>query len=135
DEEAPRGAYIAFQRGPKWEAAGVAGAQLARLEDGLREVLPVQTLGANDATSFASEDAMRAWKRTIAAARVLVTPDGGAAHVAGMTATPCVDLFPNGPEVRRQMRRWAPWASPRALLIADRDAPVVAAARDLCGRS
>ncbi|MBV8602809.1 MAG: hypothetical protein JO359_14695 [Candidatus Eremiobacteraeota bacterium] len=133
--ETERGEYLALQLGPKWDAAGIERAVLARLEAALVEVLPVQRLGANDRTGFASEDEMRAWKRTIAAARVLVTPDGGAAHVAGMTGTPCVDLFPAGAHLRAQMRRWAPWASRSALLVADRDAPVVSAARELCARS
>jgi ADP-heptose:LPS heptosyltransferase len=51
-----------------------------------------------------------AWKAVIAGARAVVTPDSGAAHVAGMLGVPCVDCF--APAGARAMARWTPWAAP-----------------------
>lgn len=55
------------------------------------------------------------WKVAIANVRVLITPDTGAAHVAGMVGTPCVDLFEIS-DAQRQIARWSPWASRRQCL-------------------
>ncbi len=56
-----------------------------------------------------------AWKEAIAGAAVLVTPDTGAAHLAGMIGIPVVDIF-EGHQFERYARRWAPWAAPTRLL-------------------
>lgn len=144
-------APIAVQLSVKWSAMGIDRAQLGAWIRALRATAPVRLIASSteageigavreflgdaaetiDATVFAGDEGMRAWKRAIADAGALLTPDTGAAHVAGMSGTPCVDLFPDEPLVRIQMLRWAPWASPNALLIANRDVPVIAAARDL----
>ena len=58
---------------------------------------------------------VRTWKEAIAAASVLLTPDTGAAHVAGMIGTPVVDIFERQ-HFERNARRWAPWAAPSRLL-------------------
>jgi ADP-heptose:LPS heptosyltransferase len=77
------------------------------------------------------------WKRSIAAARALVTLDSGAAHVAGMLGVPCVDLFAADRNVAADVRRWAPWAAPyRALVVtnppqASLPADIAAAVADL----
>lgn len=55
------------------------------------------------------------WKATLAAARILVTPDTGAAHVAGMIGTPVVDLFESA-NFERCAMRWRPWAAQSRLL-------------------
>jgi len=80
------------------------------------------------------------WKAVVAGARAIVTPDGGAAHVAGMTGVPCVELFAAGPDVAREMRRWSPWAAPaRTLAVgptrdpAELAADVAAAVDELAG--
>jgi len=62
-------------------------------------------------------ESVQHWKALIAGARVLVTPDCGAAHVAGMTAVSCIDLFPATAGAAQAMRRWYPWASPRVWAI------------------
>jgi ADP-heptose:LPS heptosyltransferase len=56
-------------------------------------------------------ESLEQWKALIAGARAVVTPDGGAAHVAGMTGAGCIDLFPDGPDVASALQRWYPWAS------------------------
>ncbi len=54
---------------------------------------------------------LSAWKACIAGARALVTPDSGAAHVAGMLGVPCVDCFPMRATTARDIVRWHPWAA------------------------
>ncbi len=146
-------APIAVQLGPKWAKVGIERAQLGGIVRQLRVLGPVRLLVSGeeageiralreflddaetiDATVFDGDEGMRAWKRAIAEARVLVSTDTGAAHVAGMTGTACVDLFPDVPWVRAEIVRWEPWAAPHTCLVAGRDAPVVAAVRDLCAR-
>jgi ADP-heptose:LPS heptosyltransferase len=146
-------APIAVQLGPKWTGLGIERSRLGEIVRELQGLGPVRLLVSDeeageirllreflddthaiDATVTGGEEGMRAWKRAIAEARVLVTTDTGAAHVAGMTGTPCVDLFPEVPWVRSEIVRWAPWAAPHTCLIAGRDAPIVAAVRDLCAR-
>ncbi len=73
-------------------------------------------------------DALPAWVAEIARARALVTCDGGAAHVAGMTGVPCVDLFPATAQTAADVRRWHPWAAPYRTLVAGPVAGATAAA-------
>jgi ADP-heptose:LPS heptosyltransferase len=58
-----------------------------------------------------------AWKAAIAGASALVTPDSGAAHVAGMLGVPCIDCF--APENGRAPARWSPWAAPFRTVVLD----------------
>jgi ADP-heptose:LPS heptosyltransferase len=73
-----------------------------------------------------AQPAVAGWKRLIDGAAAIVTPDSGAAHVAGMTGTPCVDLFAPAPHVERDMQRWEPWASPSRTLVIAGDARTLA---------
>ena len=59
-----------------------------------------------------------AWKATLAGARAVVTPDSGAAHVAGMLGVPCVSIFPAVPNAARDLLRWRPWCGPERSLVA-----------------
>jgi len=147
--------YVALQLTPKWASLGVTAFRLAGLAQALREIAPLRLLASGaesdevqavgnalatnvarvDATIFEGEEGMRAWKRAIADAAVLVTPDTGAAHVAGMTGTPSVDIFPDEPLARTQICRWSPWAAPSATLIGGDDATIVTAARRLFERA
>ena len=58
----------------------------------------------------------KTWKSRLAAARAVVTPDSGAAHVAGMCGIPCVDLFAATPQFASDVVRWRPWAAPARTL-------------------
>ena len=58
------------------------------------------------------------WRETLARMRAVVTADSGAAHVAGMSGVPCVDLFPADNHATRDIERWSPWAGPSRTLIA-----------------
>ncbi|MBC5825724.1 MAG: glycosyltransferase family 9 protein [Candidatus Eremiobacteraeota bacterium] len=80
-----------------------------RLAQAVHERLP-QRLRLSGAASVAIFDSLAAWLGTIAALRVLITPDTGAAHAAGMLGTPVVDLF--SPQRWSQLsRQWRPWAA------------------------
>jgi ADP-heptose:LPS heptosyltransferase len=57
------------------------------------------------------------WRDALLGMRAIVTPDSGAAHLAGMAGIPCVDLFPARRDVVLQTMRWAPWAAPSRTLI------------------
>jgi ADP-heptose:LPS heptosyltransferase len=145
------GRYIGLQLTTKWARLGIAHKQLAAWALQLREIAPLRLLasaeesaevrGVGDllgtdverihATIFDGREGMRAWKRAIADAAAIVTPDTGAAHVAGTIGTPCVDVFPGDRYAEIQIRRWRPWAAPSRTLIARGEIPVVAGARDL----
>jgi len=56
------------------------------------------------------------WLRAIAAARAIVTPDSGAAHVAGNVGTPVVDIFPRD-HGERLAAQWHPWIAPHAIVF------------------
>ena len=74
------------------------------------------------------------WKAVVAGARALVSPDSGAAHVAGMLGVPCVDCFPPGRTTPQDIVRWRPWAAPQRTLVLDPggvSAPIVAAVAEL----
>lgn len=68
------------------------------------------------------------WKARIAAAQVIVTPDSGAAHVAGCLGVPCVDCFAPQRATARDIARWHPWAAPFRAHVLDptRDAASLA---------
>ena len=70
-----------------------------------------------------------AWKTFIGGARALVTPDSGAAHVAGMLGVPCVDCFPPRATTARDILRWHPWAAPYRAHVLDPSRERSAAAR------
>jgi ADP-heptose:LPS heptosyltransferase len=74
---------------------------------------------------------VRAWKEAIAGAAALVTPDSGAAHVAGMLGVPCVDIFAPGPTTAYDAVRWRPWAAPERIVVLDPRSPPSATARRL----
>ena len=113
-----------MQLGMKWPAIGVPlerarelGAHLAR--GGARLIV-----GASEAARIGSlagvevVPSVSAWKAAIDEARVLITPDTGAAHVAGMLGVPTIDVFPEG-NADAQISRWHPWAAPYRTLTAD----------------
>lgn len=123
----PRGEAIAVQANPKWSAMGLA--------DAVERVATAFAPGAVEVLDPASGLPTRAWIERIARAALLVTPDTGAAHVAGMVGTPCVDVFA-ADAYATGARRWRPWAAPAAVLAASGPATldaIVSAARALLG--
>jgi ADP-heptose:LPS heptosyltransferase len=68
------------------------------------------------------------WRTALCRARAVVTPDSGAAHVAGMAGVPCVDLFEPSANAAYDIVRWRPWAAPSRTLILGPDLETNAAA-------
>jgi ADP-heptose:LPS heptosyltransferase len=132
----PRRAVLAVQITEKWRSYGIYPAFLAFLMELAREA-PLRLIGAAREEEFLAEteersgirvkrhQGMTSWIRSIASSRALLTPDTGAAHVAGMVGTSVIDVFPNGAS-RRFKHRWQPWASPivvslNAMMLARQD--------------
>lgn len=75
-------------------------------------------LGAAAGTAERVFNRVADWREALARMRAVVTPDSGAAHLAGMAGVPCVDLFPAGRRAAADVVRWSPWASASRTLIA-----------------
>ncbi len=129
-EAVGRGDRIAVQIGSKLAAFGLTAASYAALIRSLAGATPLDAFAANDDAEFARAvtehcDAvfetlpLDEWKQRLAQARAVITPDSGAAHVCGMTGTPCVDVFGRTPQVEADVLRWRPWAAPAAVVVAD----------------
>lgn len=127
ESDGPREKRTLLQLTKKWLApdrsAGEVASWLKKLgvspswrivaaEEERRLVEPIARQAALKVEYFQS---VPAWKEAVACARVLVTPDTGAAHLAGMIGTPVVDIF-EARQFERYARRWAPWATPTRLL-------------------
>jgi ADP-heptose:LPS heptosyltransferase len=131
---APHG-RVAVQASAKLAGAGLDAAAFVALARELRAQGRVP-LVIGDEPEFAGAIAaeagveaalgldLPAWKAAIAGASALVTPDSGAAHVAGMLGIPCVDAF--APESEHAPARWSPWAAPFRTVLLD---PVRSAAQ------
>ncbi|MBV9149607.1 MAG: hypothetical protein JO024_07065 [Candidatus Eremiobacteraeota bacterium] len=67
-------------------------------------------------------DTVKEWKMAIAAAPYVITPDTGAAHLAGMLAIDCTDIFESD-QFELQAARWSPWCGRNVVrpFPADRD--------------
>lgn len=85
---------------------------------------------ASGARDFSGLDVL-GWKSALGSARAVVTPDSGAAHVAGMLGVPTVDAFAPGPATAYDARRWAPWAAPHRIVTLDPSRGASAIARQL----
>jgi len=127
DREPTPDTRVAFQVTDKWERLGIAFDDVvasARAIPGARFIASSSERGY--AERFASAtgakidffDTLEPWKEAIASARALVAPDSGALHVAGMTGTPTVAIFPPQPNLALQTARWHPWAAPYRIIEA-----------------
>ena len=120
---------IVVQVSRKLEKAGLAPAAYAALVaelgarglhaivtgDDERDIAEVAAAGAEPRCGLSLPE----WKALIAGARLVVTPDSGAAHVAGMLGVPCVDCFAPGAATARDILRWRPWAAPYCAIVLD----------------
>jgi ADP-heptose:LPS heptosyltransferase len=127
---------IAVQITDKWERLGIDVADIVEL------IRRISAFGAphlvcarreasyGDAIARATGfdvsyfDELEPWKASIAAAAAVVAPDSGAMHVAGMTGTPVVAVFPPHRAFALQVARWAPWAAPHRIVRSDGGWPV-----------
>ncbi len=139
ESDPPADSRVVLQVTDKWERLGAPLSGLTDLaariaaRHGLRAIAAARESPYADRFSAATGipverfTALSPWKAAIAAARVVVAPDSGALHVAGMTGTPTVALFAATPEFRLQSARWAPWAAPHRIVAMDGAWPTVAA--------
>jgi len=131
DDEAPAHGRIVLQLNAKFVSSGIDIAAFSSIARAL-EASGRATLTLGDDEEFGAAYAARSglacehpatlgeWKGLLAGASAVVTPDSGAAHVAGMLGVPAVVLFPRGPAVERDAARWLPWAAPsRALVVTE----------------
>jgi ADP-heptose:LPS heptosyltransferase len=120
DEPARPHGRVAVQASAKLAAAGLDAAALGAAASelqarGLRAVVLgdhadfAAAVAAPSGADVATGLDVREWKALIAGALAVVTPDSGAAHVAGMLGVPCVDCF--APDDARGPARWSPWAA------------------------
>jgi ADP-heptose:LPS heptosyltransferase len=87
-----------------------------------------RAVAADSGVEIRTFERVAEWRAALCAARAVVTPDSGAAHLAGMAGVPCVDLFEPSPHVSHDVRRWRPWAGPYRALILGPDAAANSAA-------
>jgi ADP-heptose:LPS heptosyltransferase len=130
DAEPTKHGAVAVQLNAKFVASGVDIAAFAAITQEL-ERRAVPTLAMSDDDDFGSAFAARAgtsyvhpasvkqWKNLLAGAPAVVTPDSGAAHVAGMLGVPVIVLFSRGANAARDVMRWRPWAAPSRAIVVD----------------
>jgi ADP-heptose:LPS heptosyltransferase len=108
-----------LQLGTKWTALGVAPERVRALTAGLvrRGARAIVSSGEADAVRAIAGDVpidvlprLTEWKDAIDRAAVLVSPDTGAVHLAGMLGVPVVAVF-GAQQAETQIARWRPWAS------------------------
>ncbi len=119
---------ISLQITSKWLRLGASIDELVELARSAGSLSEVRMFGAHAEGDFLNsfERASGArverfadlpqWKSAIAAAALLIAPDSGALHVAGMTGTPVVACFEAIPKFDLQTARWAPWAARNAIV-------------------
>jgi ADP-heptose:LPS heptosyltransferase len=128
-EPRPHGA-VALQLNAKFVGAGLDIAAFAAIARELeRRKFPTIATGDDDdfgaafatraGTSYVHPPTLAEWKGLLAGALAVVTPDSGAAHVAGMLGVPCIVLFPRGSTAARDVMRWRPWAAPSCAIVVD----------------
>jgi ADP-heptose:LPS heptosyltransferase len=119
DEPVSSDGGVLVQLTAKWQQIGVARGALRAMLDALRERYTVTTIAPpeelDDPRTFDEYVQItrtpEAWKRAVAGAGIVVTPDTGTAHLAGMLGVPTIDVFPDTPEAAAQWARWHPWAT------------------------
>ncbi|HEY9181447.1 MAG TPA: glycosyltransferase family 9 protein [Candidatus Baltobacteraceae bacterium] len=138
DEEPQPDERIAFQVTDKWVRLGASLEETAGLSQRLKTAHPMRFIGSRAEAPFVEMfaqaagtrveifDALEPWKNAIAAARAIVAPDSGAAHVAGIVGTPVVSCFADA-HFALQTRRWAPWAAPHRVVRIEPPWPLAAA--------
>ena len=139
DRDVARSDYIAFQVSDKWERLGIDFGQVVDSLRATAKIAPVRAIAAEREGDYAQRVAdssgvpverfasLAPWKEAIAAAALLVAPDSGAVHVAGMVGTPTLAVYPPIRDLGLQIARWAPWAAPYRTVVAEQGWPERAA--------
>jgi len=116
-----------LQLGSKWTRRGRSPEAVAQwvgdvvARDGWRivadeaERLEVESVARSGNFRVEYFSDQQAWKNAVATAAVVLAADSGAAHVAGMTGVPVVDVFERD-RFEAHVARWRPWAAPSRVL-------------------
>jgi ADP-heptose:LPS heptosyltransferase len=130
---------VAVQITDKWERLGIPLESVVGLARRLAASSELHLLSSRRESAYAQSveratgiavsyfDDLPPWKAAIAASVALVAPDSGAVHVAGMTGTPVVAVFPPMRLYDAWVARWAPWATAHRIVRADEGWPARAA--------
>lgn len=130
DAPVAAGHRVAVQITDRWERLGIAFDEVVELVRRLGMQSDLQLIAARGESAYARLvgeatgheityfEELAPWKAAIAAAPALVAPDSGAPHVAGMTGTPVVAVFPDEAQYAARVARWAPWAAPHRVVRA-----------------
>ena len=126
---------VALQLTSKWERLGMTVAQVRSFLDRANErfgaIRLLAPLAERAQISSLAEGLagiewfaeLQPWIAAIAESEILVAPDSGAIHVAGMLGTPCIAVFQRGAEFELQRGRWRPWAAPSVTLEGNAEWP------------
>jgi len=129
DDDPPPHGKLVMQYSAKFAEAGLDAAAFAALSAAL-VANGEEPLCLCDDAAFAADvvtrggvpgvaaESLADWKAALAGARAVVTPDSGAAHVAGMLGVPCIALLPPLPGAPSDLVRWQPWTGPSRTLVA-----------------
>jgi ADP-heptose:LPS heptosyltransferase len=138
DEEPAPDPRVAMQITDKWHRLGAPLESVVELARRIAQMREVRFLCAarerEYGARFSAESGfpveffehLPPWKTALAAARAIVAPDSGAAHIAGMTGTPVVVCFA-ATDFALQISRWSPWAAPYRAVKIDGSWPLIAA--------
>lgn len=138
DDPPARGSYIAMQITDKWARLGARIEQVTEIAGLACRFGRTRFLCAASEASYGNRfaektgepieffDDLRPWKTAIASARAVLSPDSGAAHVAGMTGTPVAVCFASE-QFALQCARWSPWAAPYRAVRMEGPWPAIAA--------
>ncbi len=130
ERDVPPGRNIVFQVTDKWDRLGIAfddvvlALQALSLRGSVRAITAENERAYAERVSVASRMEVETftdielWKEAIGSAAMLVAPDSGAIHVAGMLGTPVIAVFPVE-HYDLQVARWAPWASVSRIIPAE----------------
>jgi ADP-heptose:LPS heptosyltransferase len=129
DAEAPPHGNVVLQLSAKFAPDGLDAAAFAALSRALAkedeallclcdDAAFAQDVVARGGRASHAPESTAAWKSLLAGARAVVTPDSGAAHVAGMLGVPCIAFFPPVAGAAHDLVRWKPWAAPARTLVA-----------------
>lgn len=139
---------VALQLMPRWTQDGWPESLARRTWELLPEpkialyAPPDAALANGYEHTFSSPD-LKEYAAVLERCRALITPDGGAVHVASSVGTPVVDLFPER-HAAHCVRRWRPWAVEHRVVLRGEYLPesekdlaerLVASALELCRSS
>lgn len=125
------GDVVAVQVTDKFERLGLRFDDVVVLLRALHEHYPIRLLASADEAAYADRiarstglgverfGALPPWKAAVANAGLLVAPDSGAVHLAGMVGTPTVAIFAPTRDFALQSARWSPWAAPYRIVRGD----------------